>query len=255
MVDAKAEAVRCWTNDPCGTAEGEPGTRDYAERLLVARHEHAPWLADVLGYATATGLDVLDVGCGQGIDLIGFARAGANVTGVDLTPRHVELAQAHLAALDLPGHVVEGDAERLPFPDATFDRVTSNGVLHHTPDMPAALAEIQRVLRPGGEARISLYHRGSLHYWLWQRLYERRRGPLRNVEHSSVDAHPLVRVNSRRELRYLLKQAGLVDVRILVRHFHWGDVPFGYLLEGRVRAPEWIGRVAGWYVIGVCRKR
>ena len=61
-----------------------------------------------------------------------------------------------------------GDAERLPFEDASFDRVSSNGVLHHTPDMLGSLREIRRVLRPGGRATIIVYNRNSLHYWLHQ---------------------------------------------------------------------------------------
>ena len=78
-------------------------------------------MSEVLAYDSAAGLSVLDVGCGQGIDLVRYARGGANVTGVDLTPRHVELARAHLAACGLRGEVVEGDAEELPFSDAMFD--------------------------------------------------------------------------------------------------------------------------------------
>ncbi len=128
---------------------GTPGTALLAEDLVAQRHAYAPWLAAELDYEGSTDLDVLDVGCGQGIDLIGYARAGAHVTGVDLTPRHAELARAHLAVLGLAGTVVEGDAENLPFAAETFDRVSSNGVLHHTPKIEVALQEIRRVLRPG----------------------------------------------------------------------------------------------------------
>ena len=96
-----------------------------------------------LGYDEARGLRVLDVGCGQGIDVYRYALAGAQATGIDLTPRHVELARRHLSAMRLDAEIVEGDAESMPFGDATFDRVSSNGVLHHTPDLPAALREIR----------------------------------------------------------------------------------------------------------------
>ena len=77
VLDAKAEAVRCWTNDPCGAVEGEPGTAAYAHDLIDARNGYAPWMASTLGYESAANLDVLDVGCGQGIDLMRFAQAGA----------------------------------------------------------------------------------------------------------------------------------------------------------------------------------
>lgn len=110
--------------------------------------------------------------------------------------------------MGLEAEIVEGDAENLPFEDARFDRVSSNGVLHHTPDMPAALREVRRVLKPGGEARIIVYNRHSFHYWLTQVLYEGvLRGGLlkersmegvlsRGVEYSSIGARPLVRVYS-----------------------------------------------------------
>lgn len=267
MLDAKSEAVRCWTNDPCGAVDGEPGTREYAERLVRARREYAPWMAELLGYESASGLDVLDVGCGQGIDLVEFARAGAAVTGLDLTPRHVELARAHLAALDLDGTVVEGDSEEMPFPDRSFDRVTSNGVLHHTPRIDLALAEARRVLRPGGDARVILYHRDSLHYWLGQVAVEGLlHGGLRRekgmsgvlstaVERSRVAARPLVRVYGRGQVRRLFRAAGFADVRVAVRHFHWGDVPKADALFGRLHEPAWIGNRLGWYVIGLGRAR
>lgn len=264
----KLAAIKCWTADPCGATDGEPGTREYAESLVEARSSYAPWMDEALAYAKCAGLDVLDVGCGQGIDLVRYARAGARVTGVDLTPRHIALAQAHLEALGLAGTVVEGDAERLLFADESFDRVSSNGVLHHTPDMQAALQEIWRVLRPGGEARVVLYNRRSLHYWLGQVVWMGvvKGGLWREhsisgvlaagVERSSVGARPLVRVHTPREVRRALERAGFSEVRVLVRHFRWTDIP---LLEHMPRLRrggfnDTLGHVAGWYLVAVGRK-
>jgi ubiquinone/menaquinone biosynthesis C-methylase UbiE len=274
MSDAgyKQATIEQWTADPCGevAATGETGTGAYFESLDRGRYEYAPWMAEQLGYTGTAGLDVLDVGCGQGIDLVRYARAGANVTGVDLTPRHVELARGHLAALGLTGTVVEGDAERLPFPDDSFDRVSSNGVLHHTPDIAASLREIRRVLRPGGEARIIVYNKASLHYWFAQVLYwglwKRKlftegsmEAVLSHVEHSTVGARPLVRVYTPRQTRRLLEDAGFTDVRSSVRQFKAQDTPFTALLEPlfpplrNPRVLDRIGRLAGWYVIATGR--
>ena len=272
MSDAayKQATVEQWTADPCGevVASGETGTRAYFEALERSRVDYGPWMEDQLGYAGTAGLDVLDVGCGQGIDLARYARGGANVTGLDLTPRHVELARAHLAAFGLPGTVVQGDAEELPFADDSFDRVSSNGVLHHTPNIETALREIRRVLRPGGEARIIVYNRSSLHYWIGQvldsGLMQRKlftegsmEGVLRHVEHStSGEGRPLVRVYSPRQVRRLLREAGFGGVETRVRHFHAGDTFITDYLQ-RFASPlrdartlDRIGRVAGWYVIG-----
>ena len=268
---AKAAAIEQWTADPCGSGHigGELGEADYFRDLLAMRADYAPWMEEELDYAGAGGLEVLDVGCGQGIDLARYAMAGAVPTGVDLTPRHVELANAHLAALGLEGSAGIGDGERLPHPDASFDRVSSNGVLHHTPDMPAALREVRRVLRPGGRATIIVYNRDSLHYWVHQFL---TRGVLMGglirersmagvlssgVEYSSIDARPLVRVYSRRQLRRMMSEAGFADVQIRVRHFRATDtIPTRALAKvapplGDPARLDRLGRLAGWYVIAV----
>jgi ubiquinone/menaquinone biosynthesis C-methylase UbiE len=265
-IDPKLAAVECWTADPCGSVEGRPGTRDYAERLVAARAEYAPWMAPELDYDGSKGLAVLDIGSGQGIDLVGYARAGATATGLDLTPRHVELSRAHLGVLGFEGTVVEGDAEHMPFADESFDRVSSNGVLHHTPDIGAALREARRVLRPDGTARVILYNRRSFHYWLnqvaWRGIREgglRREGSIgavlsRGVEYSSVDARPLVRVYTPREARKLMVNAGFADVSTRVRHFRWVDIPYGSVAERSAslrasRVLDALGRAGGWYVL------
>lgn len=268
--DAKQAAIEQWTADPCGSsvAAGEQGSREYFEDLLRSRDEYASWMHEELDYAHTGGLKVLDVGCGQGIDVYRYAAAGADVTGIDLTPRHVELARQHAAAMGVDATIVEGDAEALPFPDRTFDRVSSNGVLHHTPDMPAALREIQRVLRPGGEARLIVYNRNSFHYWLKQVLgYGLLKGWLfrerlsmpgvlsRGVEYSSIGARPLVRVYTQKQMRQLLEQAGFVGVTTHVRHFHADDTVITWLLKDHVewvhdpRLRDRLGRIAGWYIV------
>ncbi len=265
--DPKQAAIDQWTADPCGWADAEPGTREYIEAMIASYMEYGPWYEQELGYAETVGMKVLDVGCGQGVDLARYAKAGADATGIDLTPRHVELARAHLDALGLDASVVTGDAEHMPFADRSFDRVSSNGVLHHTPNMKAALAEILRVLRPGGEARILVYNRSSVYYWLTQVLHkgliERQlfsersmAGVLsRNVEASSIDARPLVRVYSPRQVRRMMRCAGFEEVATSVRGFHADDTMLTSSLAGRMpslRDPavlDRIGRRAGWYVI------
>lgn len=267
---AKEATVEQWTADPCGSGHiaGELGEAGYFRDLIAMRHDYAPWMAEELDYAGAAGLRVLDVGSGQGIDLAGYARGGADPTGIDLTPRHVELANAHLAALGLEGRAILGDGERLPFADESFDRVSSNGVLHHTPDIESALAEIARVLKPGGTTTVIVYNRDSLHYWVHQFLTRGvltggliREGGMAGVlssgvEYSSIGARPLVRVYGRRQFARLLEAAGLERVSVSVRHFRASDtLPTRALapLVPALRDPrrlDRIGRRAGWYLVG-----
>ena len=106
----------------------------------------------------APGEDVLDVGCGAGTDSLVAAQmvAPGRVTGIDMTPEM--LARARSAAAELGAtnvEFVEGDVERLPLGDASFDVVISNGVIDLIPDKAAVFSEIFRVLRPGGRLQIA----------------------------------------------------------------------------------------------------
>lgn len=92
------------------------------------------------------GARVLDLGAGSGVDALLAARRGARVTAVDMTPEMLALASG---AARGAVRFVRSLAERLPFPDASFDAALSNGVLNLCPDKPRVLEEIARVLRPG----------------------------------------------------------------------------------------------------------
>ena len=105
------------------------------------------------------GERVLDLGCGAGTDsLVASLMVGpeGSVTGIDMTPEMLARARAgaeQLAAGNLT--FVEGEAERLPFPDTSFEVVISNGVIDLIPDKDAVFGEIHRVLVPGGRIQIA----------------------------------------------------------------------------------------------------
>lgn len=152
--DVTKEQVKgFWEREACGERYGEEQDR--------IRYEFEPEILRFAGFESSAGKRVLEIGVGMGADFLRWVRAGALATGVDLTERAVELTTARLAAEGLQADVRVADAENLPFPDGSFDIVYSWGVLHHTPNPAQALAEAQRVLAPGGELRIMLYHRRS----------------------------------------------------------------------------------------------
>jgi SAM-dependent methyltransferase len=93
---------------------------------------------------------VLDVACGTGNAAIQAARAGARVTGLDLTPKLLDEARAKAQAAGLDVEWVEGDAEELPFEDGSFDRVLSTFGHMFAPRHRKAADELARVCRPGG---------------------------------------------------------------------------------------------------------
>jgi SAM-dependent methyltransferase len=114
-----------------------------------------PW---VLG-RLERGNRVLDIGSGAGLDsLIAALMVGpeGSVTGIDMTPEMIENARRGAAELGLNNVTfVEGEAERLPFDDSSFDVVISNGVIDLIPDKDAVFGEIYRVLVPGGRIQIA----------------------------------------------------------------------------------------------------
>ena len=121
------------------------------------------------------GKRVLEIGCGMGLHTETMARAGAQVTAIDLTPTAVEATTRRLALKGLEAKVMQVDAEQLPFPDRSFDFVWSWGVIHHSSRTGRIVRNISRVLTPDGECRIMVYNREGM----WARLYFLRNHLLR----------------------------------------------------------------------------
>ena len=230
------QQVRDWWNrnpmsyDVDDPIDAAPGTREYFEEIdrrifdprhmrLTARPNGRPFSLYV-DFDELEGKDLLEVGCGSGIAVQLFAKAGANVTAVDLTPWAVETTRARLAALDLPGTVLEADAESLPFEDASFDVVFSWGVIHHTSDMEAALRELVRVCRSGGRLILMLYHRRSLFFVSYRALARflpvaRRLGLHFEGARAGERDGLIARHFTRDEVVRLLESHGLRDVRVI----------------------------------------
>jgi ubiquinone/menaquinone biosynthesis C-methylase UbiE len=172
MVDADKKAVQdFWERASCGEDLYLPDTgRDAYLSQSRRRYELEPYIEQFAGFETVGGKDVLEIGVGLGADHQRLAQGGARLTGVDLTERAIAHVRRRLGLFGLSSTLMTGDAENLPFTSATFDMVYSWGVIHHSPDTPRAIAEIHRVLRAGGVAKIMIYHKWSLvGYMLWLR--------------------------------------------------------------------------------------
>lgn len=128
------------------------------EELLVRESFESPTAVEnrfaleaMGGPAGIKGRRLLDLGCGAGETSVFFARQGAHVVAADVSREMLRVAGALAAHHQVPLHTTQLMAEAMPFPDATFDRIYGNGVLHHV-ELEPALREIARVLKPGGIA-------------------------------------------------------------------------------------------------------
>jgi glycosyltransferase involved in cell wall biosynthesis/ubiquinone/menaquinone biosynthesis C-methylase UbiE len=254
----KDETQRQWDNDPCGShyvKDAPRHTLDWFTKVEDHRYgEYGPWMPGVMEFAGHAGEDVLEIGGGMGTDLAQFARHGARVTDVDLSVGHLNLARENFELRSLTGRFVHQDAETLPFPDASFDLVYSNGVLHHTPNTSQVVDEIFRVLRPGGKVIAMFYAENSLIFWrniAWGHglvdamLEQHSIGEVmsRTVEFSEIGSRPLVKVYSARRLRRLFGRFNHISVT--KRQMVNGEVP---RILARIPA-SWVARVAGWNLI------
>lgn len=173
-----------WEAASCGEvyASGDELAAQLEEQRRI-RYELEPFIPTFARFPEAEERDVLEIGIGMGADHLEWARANPrSLHGVDLTERAVEFTSARLQLAGLESDLRVADAEALPFEDESFDIVYSWGVLHHTPGTAGAIEEVRRVLRPGGTARIMIYHTHSLvGYMLWLRYALLAGNPLQSL--------------------------------------------------------------------------
>ena len=146
-------------------------TAEYFKAAIEHRYTLYPHIPKVAEFESFAGKDVLEVGVGQGTDHYMFAKNGARLHGVDLTPKHCEITKLFLDTFGLASDIRNADVCNLPFTDQSFDHVYSCGVLLLVENISKALSEIWRVLKPGGTTTIMVYNKKSIHYWLKTRLY------------------------------------------------------------------------------------
>lgn len=101
-----------------------------------------------------SGKDVLDLGCGSGLFTIKLLNWGAKPVGIDVSEEMVKVARKSFSEISFD----VGDAEKLPYPDNSFDIVTSSLVLHYMKDLNKVMAEVARILRDGGIFIFSMHH-------------------------------------------------------------------------------------------------
>ena len=180
--------------------------------VAIGPQSYAAWRATSLGAVTekleeglmlellgdVAGARALDIACGDGALVRALAARGATAVGVDPDPAMLTAARSLVAEANVAATFLDGRAESLPFPDASFDFVTAMTVLCFVPDAVKAVREMARVLRPGG--RLVL---GELGRWSLWALMRRVRGWLGSPTWKAA------RFRDAEELHKLAEAAGL----------------------------------------------
>ena len=179
------------------------------ERVMVPA-VFGPWAKDLLETAAlAPGMRVLDVACGTGIVArLTAAQVGptGRVAGVDSNEAMLAIARAQPVPIGAPIEWRQGDATKLPFPEAEFDRILCQHGLQYMPDRTAALREMKRVLASGGMLVLSVFSQ-SIGY----RIFEQTASPFVGEKAAAIMREPFALADID-ELSGLLKMAELSTV-------------------------------------------
>jgi len=227
------------------------GSRGFFDDLDQYHFEKLHHLLRLVPFDESRGLRVLEVGCGAGVDLARFARAGATVTGVDLSASAIQLARANFDQQGLHADLRVADGEHLPFADSSFDIVYAHGVVQYTVDPQRLVDECRRVARPGALTIFQVYNRVS---WL------NALSKLMKVGLEHQDA-PVLRKFSIAEFRRLLvgfREVRIVPERFPVRsrlHGGWKGTLYNTVFVGTFNlVPRPLVRRFGWHLLAFCRK-
>jgi SAM-dependent methyltransferase len=250
---SSADVRRYWNSHihDLEISQHAPGTPGFFADLDQYHFEKLHHLLRLVDFEAWRGRDVLDVGCGAGVEVVRFARAGARVVGVDLSDQAAALTRQNLTQQHLTAGLAVAEGESLPFPDASFDYVFAHGVIQYAASDARVVAECHRVLRPGGIVLFQVYNRVS---WL-NLLSKLMKTPL---EHEDA---PVLRRYSIGEFRRLLDGFSHVDLvfeRFPVKsrlHKGWKGAAFNTFFVGTFNAlpRAWVRRF-GWHLLALCRK-
>jgi SAM-dependent methyltransferase len=239
-LDDVREFWRSHVNNEYYTDATRASDRYFAE-IEARRYQTHYHLRDLFDSLADSHGALLEIGCGIGLDSVQLALCGFDVTGIDLTEGALEVAAELARRREVMVDFRLGNAEALDEADRSFDAVYSFGVLHHTPNIEAAVREVHRVLRPGGTVYVMLYHRWSLVNLVHSAL----RLPYESPRHRR-DHCPVVSTFGRRAARQLFGSFSTVEVHSAYP-FTYGFGPLCTRLPLPIR--RLLGRVMGWHLM------
>jgi ubiquinone/menaquinone biosynthesis C-methylase UbiE len=274
-----------WDNKPCNSelSRHEPGSKQFFLDIEASRYNYEAHVNDVLDKIDWRGKQVLEIGTGVGTDARNLIARGGLYTGINIDNGSTQISNRALSIFGLPPTVQQASATDMPFKDETFDVVYCFGVLMCIPEIDRAIAEIRRVLKPGGMILIMVYNRSSINYHieimflrkLFLRVllvpgavglmsalgFERQKlarhvelyrakGPMDDVEWLSRNTdgpdNPYATVYGAEEVRGLFRSFNIMaNETYFFDQRHWGFL--GKLMPKALI--RWLGRHWGWHRI------
>jgi 2-polyprenyl-3-methyl-5-hydroxy-6-metoxy-1,4-benzoquinol methylase len=257
-----------WDARPCNIRHSTKpvGSKEYFDEVEARKYLVEPHIPAFAEFDRWRGKRVLEVGCGIGTDSINFARAGAELTAVELSSESLRIAEQRADVMGVADRIkfVQANAEELTatLTDEPYDLVYSFGVIHHTPRPERALAEMRALTAPGGTLKLMIYHRrswkvfwivagqGHGRFWATDELV---------AEHSEAQTGcPVTFSYTRREARELVEHNGFrvqdlgVDhvfpyrIRDYVQYRYVKEPYFRWMPQPLFRAFE---RRFGWHLL------
>jgi 2-polyprenyl-3-methyl-5-hydroxy-6-metoxy-1,4-benzoquinol methylase len=267
FADVSINRVRdFWNTRPCNIRHSrkEVGTREYFDEVERRKYFVEPHIPAFAEFEKWQGKRVLEIGCGLGTDTLNFARAGAQVTAVELSDESARLAQKRLELYGVSGRATihVGDAEDLPslLPAQSFDLVYSFGVIHHSPHPRRIVEHIRRYMTPASELRLMVYSRISYKlFWIMRQegIWDLSRIDELLARNSEAQSGCPVTYSYDDE-----SAAALVDgfqiLEMRKAHIFTWDID-AYVRHEYVKAPEWanvsdeelarLERELGWHLL------
>lgn len=224
-----------WDRRPCNIRHSPKpvGTREYFDEVESRKYFVEPHIPRFAQFERWRGKKVLEIGCGIGTDTVNFAKNGAHVTAVDLSPQSLELARKRVEVYGLQDQVsfYSGSAEELSsfVPVQAYDLIYSFGVIHHTPHPERVMAQLRQYARPGTTIKLMVYFRHSWKvFWILLGYGKGQFWRLKELvaEHSEAQTGcPVTYTYSREEGRRLIESSGFKATDIFVDHIFPYRIP------------------------------
>lgn len=230
------EQVRSyWDRRPCNIRHSPKpvGTREYFDEVEARKYFVEPHIPRFAEFERWQGKKVLEIGCGIGTDTVSFARHGAFVTAVDLSPQSLELARQRVKVYGFEDRVrfYSGSAEELTafLPVETYDLIYSFGVIHHTPHPERVVEQMRHYAKPGTTIKLMVYYRHSWKvFWILMGYGKGQFWRLKELvaEHSEAQTGcPVTYTYSRQEGRRLIESSGFSMTDVFVDHIFPYRIP------------------------------